>query len=29
MMNLGGEWEPGNLEFSSCLALGSVALGKP
>ena len=29
MMNLGGEWEPGNLELSSCLTAGSVALGKP
>ena len=29
MMNLGGEWEPGNLEFSSCLTAASVALGKP
>lgn len=29
MMNLEGEWEPGNLEFSSCLTAGSVALGKP
>lgn len=28
MINLGGEWEPGNLEFSSCLAASSVALGK-
>jgi len=29
MMNLGGEWEPGNLELLSCLTAGSVALGKP
>lgn len=28
IINLGGECEPGNLEFSSCLSASSVALGK-